>query len=147
MPEPTKLSSFRGDPLNPSNTIFSQEELGDVFALGPISVISELDPTGENGVVKEVLELFGSSLDPLLALVESHLRNGSSCGIKFEAHKLQSAAAQMGAMKLAADCAGITRHFASQGHQTHPEMLTALVHVLMTEVVRVQRKLGRLLAH
>jgi HPt (histidine-containing phosphotransfer) domain-containing protein len=147
MLKPTTMSSFRGDPLNPPNTIFSQEELGDEFALGPISVISELDPTGENGVVKDVLEMFGASLDPMLTLVEGHLQNGSSYGIRFEAHKLHSAAAQMGAMKLAAACAGITRHFAAQGYLTHPEMLTALVHVLMVEAVHVQRRLARLLAH
>jgi HPt (histidine-containing phosphotransfer) domain-containing protein len=88
--------------------------------------------------------LFEQSLDPLLALLDEHRARGSSVGIKFEAHKLSSAAAQMGALKLAAACREITRHFASGEFRAAPSKLDLLVDDVITEIIRVQRKLHHL---
>ncbi len=110
-----------------------------------MSVIGELDPTGTNGVLLEVLCLFEKSLDPLLTLLEEHRAQGSSVGIKFEAHKLSSAAAQMGALKLSAACKDITQHFASGEFRSAPAKLDLLVDHVITETIRVQRKLHHLL--
>lgn len=93
----------------------------------------------------DVLCLFAKSLDPLLALLDEHRGRGSAVGIKFEAHKLSSAAAQIGAMKLAAACNDITRHFASGEFRSTPARLDPLVDRWIAEIIRVQRKLHQLL--
>jgi HPt (histidine-containing phosphotransfer) domain-containing protein len=103
-----------------------RSELGSALEIGPVSVIGELDPTGANGVLLEVLCLFAKSLDPLLALLDEHRARGSSVGIKFEAHKLGSAAAQTGALRLAAACMEVTRHFASGDGLSAPSKLDPL---------------------
>ncbi len=126
-------------------SVWHQSELGSAFEIGALSVIGELDPTGERGVLKEVLWMFRESLDPFLALLERHRAHGSSSGIKFEAHKLSSAAAQVGALRLAAACRGITAHFDSGEFHAAPERLDGLVDDLVTETVRVQRQLRQLL--
>jgi HPt (histidine-containing phosphotransfer) domain-containing protein len=97
-------------------------------------------------VLKEVLTLFGTSLEPFIDLLERHRARGCSTGIKFEAHKLMSAAAQMGAMRLSTACGQISRHFDSGEFRASPERLDALVDDVMTETIRVQRKLVQLLA-
>jgi len=96
-------------------------------------------------VLKEILGMFETSLEPLIALLEQHRAHGCSTGIKFEAHKLGSAAAQMGAMRLSKACRAISRYFDSGEFRTAPAGLDALVDDVMTETVRVQRKLHQLL--
>ena len=128
------------------DSVWHQSELGSALEVGPLSVIGELDPTGANGVLLEVLSLFVKSLDPLLALLDQHRAEGSAVGIKFEAGKLTSAAQRMGALKLAAACQEITRHFGSGEFRVAPSKLDPLIDQLVTEVIRVQRKVKQLLA-
>ncbi len=126
---------------------WSQDDLGDDFELGPLSVIGELDPTGNDGAVNDILKMLLASLDPLLAKVEAHRANGSPEGIRFEAHKLQSASGQIGAMRLSGACAAISRYFSAGGSLAPGPLsgeLGGLVDVLVSEAVRVQRRLRRL---
>ena len=128
------------------DSVWHQSELGSALELGPLSVIGELDPTGANGVLVEVLCFFAKSLDPLLALLDEHRARGSAVGIKFEAGKLSASAARMGASRLAEACNEITRHFGSGEFRTAPSKLDPLVDHVITEVVRVQRKVQQLVA-
>jgi HPt (histidine-containing phosphotransfer) domain-containing protein len=109
-------------------------------------VLGDLDPTGANGVLREVLGVFGASLEPFIALLERHRSRGNASGIKFEVHKLASAAAQMGAMRLSAACKAITRHFDSEEFRMTPARLDDLVDSVLMEAVRVQRKVRQLLS-
>lgn len=104
-----------------------------------------MDPTGANGVLLEVLCLFGKSLDPFLDLLDEHRERGSAVGIKFEARRLSSSAAQMGALRLVAACDEITRHFESGDFRSNPSNLDPLVDHVITETIRVQRRLHHLL--
>jgi len=127
---------------------WSQDDLGEEFDVARLSVIGELDPTGRQGVLKEVLDLLKSSLDPLLTNLERHRDAGNPAGIKFEAHKLHSAAAQLGAMRLSRSAKAISTYFESAG-PTRPGPIDAQLGVLIdavtVETVRVQRRLTRLL--
>ena len=128
---------------------WTQDDLGDDLAVGPLSVIGELDPTGAQGTLKEVLAMFMESLDPMLTDVEHHRAHGYATGIRFQAHKLQSASAQIGATRLAASTRAITAYFASGGSlATGPldPALSALVDSLVAETIRLQRRLHHLLA-
>jgi HPt (histidine-containing phosphotransfer) domain-containing protein len=132
---------------------WSRFDLGYDLDVSTLSVIAELDPTGAHGVVEDVLRMFQESLDPMLVRLEQLRAAGSTTGIRFEAHKLYSAAGQIGALRLAAACAAITRHGRVTG-QSAPdgapgavdEVLDALLHELVSETIRVHRKLRRLLA-
>ena len=127
---------------------WSQEDLGEEFDVARLSVIGELDPTGRDGVLKEVLDLLMSSLDPLLVRLEKHRSAGNSAGIRFEAHKLHSAAAQLGAMRLSRAAKAISAYF-DTGGSTRPGLIDAQLEALIDTVtivtVRVQRRLSRLL--
>jgi hypothetical protein len=126
---------------------WSQDDLGEDFELAPLSVIGELDPTGRVGTVNEILKMLMVSLEPMLAKVEAHRAAGSPAGIRFEAHKLQSASGQIGAMRLSAACAAIARYFSAGGSVAPGPVrgdLADLVDALVTEAVRVQRRLQRL---
>jgi HPt (histidine-containing phosphotransfer) domain-containing protein len=128
---------------------WSQAELGDAFDIQALSVIGDLDPTGVRGVVKEVLSLFQNSLEPLLAKLEQLRAADSAAGILFEAHKLKSAAGQIGAMRLSAACAAITKHFNGRTPNKSDSIdrrLDALADIVVAETIRVQRELRRLLA-
>jgi hypothetical protein len=121
-----------------------QSELGGAFDIGPLSAIGELDPTGEHGILKEVLGSFGNSLEPLLALLECHRARRNTTGIRFEAGKPGATAAHMGAANLSAACEGITFFFESNEFRTAPWKLDNLVDGVLTEAVRVQRKVRQL---
>jgi HPt (histidine-containing phosphotransfer) domain-containing protein len=126
---------------------WSQSDLGEDFELAPLSVIGELDPSGDEGAVNDILKMLLKSLDPMLAKVEAHRAAGSPEGIKFEAHKLQSASGQIGAMRLSAACAAISRYFSAGGSLAPGPIKGALgdlVDSLVSEAVRVQRRLRKL---
>ena len=126
---------------------WSQSDLGEDFELGPLSVIGELDPTGNDGTVNDILKMLLVSLDPLLAKLDTHRAGGLPEGIRFEAHKLQSAAGQIGAMRLSAACAAISRYFYAGGSLVPGPIggvLGGLIDALVSETVRVQRRLRTL---
>ena len=127
---------------------WSQAELGDAFDVSTLSVIGELDPTGANGVVREVLAMFLDSLDPVLESIESDIRSSTgSRRLRFGVHKLKSASGQMGALRLAAACEAVERHLLSNSERApHLDVdLRSLVHTEMAEIIRVQRRLRALL--
>lgn len=127
---------------------WSQHDLGEAFDVGTMSVLSELDPSGVNGIISEVLILFQASLDPVLERLEHCRSAGSAADIRFEAHRLKSAAAQLGALRLASACAEIMKNLSAEAvaptgsRDTEVELL---VDKLVAEIVRVQRQLRRLL--
>ncbi|MEO7335366.1 MAG: Hpt domain-containing protein [Caldimonas sp.] len=129
---------------------WSRDELGDDFDVSALSVIGELDPTGVNGVLEEVLGMFGESLDPLLSKLDRLRATGSASGVMFEAHKLKSAAGQLGALRLSTACADVLKLFDSDAPTEVAGALSgeldALLDVMMAETIRVQRKVRRLLA-
>jgi HPt (histidine-containing phosphotransfer) domain-containing protein len=127
---------------------WSQADLGDAFDVSTLSVLADLDPTGARGVVREVLELFARSLEPELDRLERHLLTpNSEEQILFEVHRMGSAAAQIGALRLAAACRDIEVHVKSRPDSAiSPDTrLMQLVEMLLAEIVRVQRRLRKLL--
>lgn len=134
---------------------WSQVDLGEAFDFEAISVIGDLDPSGADGFLEEVLSMFLDSLEPMLVAVERQRAAGSVAGIRFEAHKLKSSASQVGALRLSEACAEIMKRFGADGpvsadYKKRSEPLGAeldlLVDNLISETIRVQRKLRRLLA-
>ena len=84
---------------------WSQHDFGEAFEVSSLSVIAELDPLGERGVLREVLELFLTSLEPELDRLEHlDLEGDSGKQLAFEVHRLGSAAGQLRAVRLAAAC-------------------------------------------
>jgi HPt (histidine-containing phosphotransfer) domain-containing protein len=133
---------------------WSQGDLGGAFDFEAISIIGDLDPSGANGLLEEVLSVFLESLEPMLVAVEWHRAAGSVAGIRFEAHKLKSSASQVGALRLSDACAEVMRRFggdesANTAYKKRSGPLGAeldlLVDNLISEAIRVQRKLRRLL--
>jgi HPt (histidine-containing phosphotransfer) domain-containing protein len=134
---------------------WSQIDLGETFDFEAISVIGDLDPSGADGLLEDVLSMFLDSLEPMLVAVERQRAAGSVAGIRFEAHKLKSSASQVGALRLSDACAEIMKRFGGDGlanvdykKQSEPlgAELDLLVDNLISETIRVQRKLRRLLA-
>jgi HPt (histidine-containing phosphotransfer) domain-containing protein len=130
---------------------WSQFDLGEAFDLDTLSVVAALDPSGVDGVLAEILLLFQGSLEPVLARLEHHRANGSAADIRFEAHRLKSAAAQLGALRLSSACSEILKRIdagapsrADMGNLRDGELGTH-VDTLATEIIRVQRQLRRLL--
>jgi HPt (histidine-containing phosphotransfer) domain-containing protein len=84
----------------------------------------------------------------MLSKFERHRAAGSASGVMFEAHKLKSAAGQLGALRLSAACAAIVKHLESAGQSkpgTFDDALGALADNLVWETIRVQRRLRKLL--
>lgn len=128
---------------------WTQDDLGDELAFGPVSVIGTLDPTGAEGAVNEVMASLLESLEPMLNSFERHRSFGNAAGIRFEAHKHQSATGQLGAMKLSASCRAITAYFSAGGSVKPGPLdprLEKLVDAMVVETVRLQRRLRMLLA-
>jgi HPt (histidine-containing phosphotransfer) domain-containing protein len=127
---------------------WSQFDLGSDFDVSTLSVVAALDPSGANGVVADVLRMFGESLEPVLQRLERHRARADLAGIRFEAHKLYSAAGQLGALRLARSCSEVMRYFHEDddatGQETSAELDARLLD-LIGEIVRVQRKLAQLL--
>jgi HPt (histidine-containing phosphotransfer) domain-containing protein len=127
---------------------WGQAELGKAFDVTTLSVIGELDPTGANGVVREVLAMFRDSLEPTLSSIETALGHPEAAKrLLFAAHQLKGASAQIGALRLAAACVAIEKHLASRlAHSAEPDgELRALVDKQIAEIIRVQRRLRALL--
>lgn len=134
---------------------WSQVELGEVFDFEALSVIGDLDPAGTDGFLEEVLSIFLESLEPMLIAVERERDAGSAAGIRFEAHKLKSGASQVGARRLAEACDEIMKRLHGDEHvdsaykkcsEPPAAELDLLANTLISEAIRVQRKLRRLLA-
>lgn len=127
---------------------WGQTELGKAFDVTTLSVIGELDPTGANGVVREVLSMFQLSLESALESTERDIRSaGGAKRLRFAAHKLKSAAGQLGALRLAASCGAVEKHLTANPERS-PQLdvdLRILVDVEMAEIIRVQRRLRALL--
>ncbi len=80
-----------GSVIHRPGSSWSQLDLGEDLDATSLSVIAELDPSGEHGVVEEVPMMFHDSLEPMLTMVEGFRAAASVSDIQFEAHKLQSA--------------------------------------------------------
>jgi len=128
---------------------WSQFDLGNDFDASTLSVIAELDPTAVDGVVEDVLSMFRVSLEPLLDRLEQLRAGHAVLDIRFEAHKLSSAAGQIGALRLARACKAISGYFAARRPpmpETVDPELDALLTDVLTEIVRVDRRLRSLLS-
>lgn len=127
---------------------WSQFDLGKAFDVTTLSVIGELDPTGANGVVREVLAMFRDSLEPTLKSIEADLQNPEGAKrLHFAAHQLKSAAGQLGALRLAAASEAVEKHLASRLARSAEvdKVLRTLVDNQIAEIIRVQRRLRTLL--
>jgi hypothetical protein len=128
---------------------WSQEQFGDAFHVSTLHSISELDPAGSAGIVREVLTLFYATLELEMEKLEWCLCSpGSGAQILYEVHRLKSASDQLGALRIAQACFHIERHFACNavfGEVWPNEELAVLVELLLEEVMRVQRRLRTLL--
>jgi len=141
--------------VNPSDIVihslgatWTQDDLGDELEVGPVSVIGELDPTGAGGTVHEVMVMLLQSLEPLLTSLERYRDSGNAVGIRFEAHKHQSATAQLGATRMSESCRAISAYFAAGGSLESAgsldPVLGRLVDDMVVEIVRLQRRLRTL---
>lgn len=127
---------------------WTQDDLGEELAVGPLSALGELDPSGAEGAVSKILNILLDSLEPSLTTLERHRGAGNATGFRFEAHKMQSPTAQLGADRLAAACKAISDYFVRGGSlktgPLEPELLT-LVDLMEAETIRLQRRLRKLL--
>jgi HPt (histidine-containing phosphotransfer) domain-containing protein len=125
-----------------------QSDLGEELDVEQLSQLSDLDPTGAKGVVNDVLVMLMESLDPTLVRLERHKASGDAVGLRFEAHKLQSASGQLGALRLSEACRAVSAHVAARADAASSRsdlVLDALVDAMSYETVRLERRLRRLL--
>jgi HPt (histidine-containing phosphotransfer) domain-containing protein len=128
---------------------WSQVDLGEDFDVFTLSVIGGLDPDGEARVVEEILGLFLDSLEPALVTIERLRAARSSVGILAEAERLKAAADEIGAQRLSDACFTAVNSFhigTRTGAVFANAALDTVVEDLVTEIIRAQRKLRRLLA-
>jgi len=157
-----QLPSGMADKLPPANSRHSavtvrhsldgtwgQAELGEALDVSTLSIIGDLDPTGVNGVVREVLAMFLDSLEPALESLERCARDPRcSKRLQLGAHQLRGAAGQIGALRLASACVAVDTYLDSNRGRT-PLVDADLRHLVeseMAEIIRVQRRLRALLS-
>ena len=96
--------------------------------LDPATLVSlrEMQPTAEADLLRELLALFRSDADPLLASLQVAATEGDAEGLKRAAHGLKGAAANLGAKQLASICQELEQ-LGRSGLTQGAEALTAKV--------------------
>lgn len=69
------------------------------FDLDAIQAIIELDPQGEAGLVRELVETFTQDSNEKMTQIRSHLATGDAAAIHALTHQLKSSAATLGLAK------------------------------------------------
>ena len=80
---------------------WSQADLGDAIDLSALSTIADMDSSGTNDLVVDILTTLRRTLTQMLERLEHHRLAGSAAGVRFEAHRIKSSASQLGAFLLA----------------------------------------------
>jgi HPt (histidine-containing phosphotransfer) domain-containing protein len=78
-----------------------------VLDAGALARLSELDPGGKGGLVERVLGTYVQSLQRLLGQLQVARRDRDAQAQRHVAHTLKSSSASVGALALAALCAGV----------------------------------------
>ena len=102
--------------------------------------LRELDPRGENQLLRRVIKAFETSAARLVPQVQEAMRSGDHAGVRHVAHTLKSSSASIGAMKLSQLCADIeTRIRTDRLDQLEPrvEALCAEVHIVLDALKRL----------
>lgn len=106
-----------------------------------IERLRQLDPTGQQGVLRRVLQAYETSLTRHLAEVSEAAAQGDGDRLARSAHTLKSSSAAVGAMAFAQHCADAEQ--AVRQRQAMPD--AARVEALIHEGRRVLRAVGDML--
>lgn len=106
-----------------------------------IERLRQLDPTGQQGVLRRVLQAYDTSLTRHLAEVAEAWEQADGDRLGRAAHTLKSSSAAVGAMAFAQHCADIEHSV--REHKQLPD--AALVEALIHEGRRVLRAVGDML--
>ncbi len=107
-----------------------------------IERLRELDPTGQQGVLRRVLQAYESSLGRHLGDIEQAMAAGDAERLSRSAHTLKSSSAAIGAMSFSQRCADLEHHLRSQ-----PQLPPAAdVQALIDEGRQVLTAVGAMLA-
>lgn len=80
---------------------WSQADLGDAIDLSALAAIADMDSSGTNDLIVDILSTLQRTLGPTLERIACHRVARSAAGVRFEAHRIKSAATQLGAGLLA----------------------------------------------
>lgn len=77
-------------------TTHAEHDTDPEFDLDAMQAIIELDPQGEAGLVRELVETFTQDSNEKMAQIRSHLASGNAAAIHALTHQLKSSAATLG---------------------------------------------------
>ena len=107
-----------------------------------IERLRELDPSGQQGVLRRVLQAYETSLGRHLGEIGQALAAGDADRLSRSAHTLKSSSAAIGAMGFSQRCADLEHHLRSEPHLPPAAELQALI----DEGRRVLAAVGAMLA-
>lgn len=93
-----------------------------------IERLRELDPTGQQGVLRRVLQAYETSLTRHLADIASASAQGDLDRLSRAVHTLKSSSAAIGAMGFSQRCADVEHQARSERRQPDAAELDALIH-------------------
>lgn len=120
---------------------WTQDDLGDVLELSALQTLHDLDPRDGLAFLRDYLRMFHGTLEQALAKMQQCQADEDLSGLAFETHKLQSAAAHLGAHHLTAACKALTAAATGDGPDRGEER-----QALISEVIEQTRRLAATLA-
>lgn len=115
---------------------------GDRLDPEALARLNELDPKGENELVKRVLKAFANSAARLMPQLEAARAGADLAAIRYVAHTLKSSSASIGALALSSNCADIEAMVRSAEADHLPERLDAMRRQIDAVLAEIDRMLG-----
>lgn len=100
---------------------------GPVIDPQAIDRLRELDPTGQQGVLRRVLQAYETSLSRHLADIAAARNDGDLDRLSRSVHTLKSSSAAIGAMGFSQRCADVEHQARSERRHPEPAELDALI--------------------
>jgi len=134
--DPSEHPAMAIEPTPPNDTA------GTLLDAQALARLRELDPSGNNQLLKRVVQAYVKSLERLLPeLAQARAAGLDLGGIRHVAHTLKSSSASLGALALAQRCAEIEA--LARAGQT--EGLEGLLDAMLVEIEAVRAALNQLL--
>lgn len=128
----------------PTDLPWTQSDLGEALELSALQTLYELDPRNGVQFLREYLAMFHASLEPALVKMRQCRESHDLTGLAFEAHKLQSAVAHIGARRLSVACRALTAAASKPADLQEQGRLDVLMEDVVAQTTEVQQVLARL---
>jgi HPt (histidine-containing phosphotransfer) domain-containing protein len=109
-----------------------------------LAKLGQLDPSGQNALVRRVLATYASSLAGLRKQIADGHAAADAAGLRLGAHTLKSSSASVGALALSGMCAAVEQALREQREAELPAMVAKLLAEIDVVDDAVQRHIQQL---